>query len=634
MYGRFERKNRQSPGQKAYQSSAPRSQQLAQPKTPPLSGAPIRTSPNAPPVANVPPQNVQQQQAPQQLPSPQQQQSPMVPSPQKVYPGMKPAPMAPKAPMPQGMSDSERKLRQQAIMRSGGQQLPAQKPMGAQFAPAAPSPQTAAIMNLGKQAQAQQFQAPPKQVNLGQAMYMSQAPGFEQAAKAMADADPASFQAAAAALMPQGTLAADGDVDPRTGLSKAALEALGGYRGGKEAEGITPEDAQRASLSMAMAGMDKAAKEQDQLGWNLAGALQAIEDAYTPGGTMKPGADQAAEAAARQAEQDAIDAIFAAMAAKEQEEKDAQGAIKKFAESAEYADDLQDEVQLKGNAAGMITDLMSDTTPGIFSEAELAQQILDIDKGMQAQQAAVSQAMGARGFGASGVAGANLGNIAAAAEAAKTQLMVEDRAAGIERQLGLLNQVSSLYGNLLGEEGRRKIAEMQESLEREKFEYGKEQQAESDKWSASNNIMAMMEGDYYSGATASMVGAMVDGGMDAMSIMGLLEVDGNGQMVFKNPSSAAKMAAEMSGVDVNVSSTDPTVREAQLQFAQAVGYSVPAPDWTGGDSEWQALSDFQKEERWRAYAETGGGGGGSSITTTSETDPPEEGFAPLGGVGG
>jgi hypothetical protein len=166
MYGRFERKNK-TPGQRAYQSSQPKSQQLAQPKTPPLSGTPVKQSPKAPPVASVPPQNV-----PPAAP-PQMQQQAMA-APKKMYPGMGPKPPSgmPKAPMRRGPSPQQMGAMKAAL-------APAAGPMGA--VPTGPSPmkmspQQQALMGMPSAPGMQMPKAPPsipQQVPyMGSSMFM------------------------------------------------------------------------------------------------------------------------------------------------------------------------------------------------------------------------------------------------------------------------------------------------------------------------------------------------------------------------------------------------------------------------------------------------------------------------------
>lgn len=261
------------------------------------------------------------------------------------------------------------------------------------------------------------------------------------------------------------------------------------------------------------------------------------------------------------------------------------------------------EDKLKNLLGYTINDLLSDETPSVFSPEELAQQALEIDKGTQSAQSAVSQQMGARGFGASGVAGANLGNIAAAGEAAKTQLMVDDRIAGIEAQMNKLNQVSSLFGHLLSEEQRMEIAEMQEQLQRDKFDAERSDVAQANDEMRKVNIAASIGAPYYTPKAAAFVDEMIAAGATDAEIYEALG--------HKGPDAAAYIATPPEdapeGYPDWVPATTLSEAESQREFSQARGWDHSPPEYS--DAPWDSLNEDQKRLAWDAYVNSYGAEG-------------------------
>lgn len=207
----------------------------------------------------------------------------------------------------------------------------------------------------------------------------------------------------------------------------------------------------------------------------------------------------------------------------------------------------------------------------------------------------MSQQMGARGFGASGVAGANLGNIAAAGEAAKTQLMVDDRVAGIEANLNKLAQVSNLFGHMLSEEQRMEIAQMQEDLEREKFEYTKTEGKEADQWNMLNSSLALLGGENYTGKAAGEALGLLEAGFSPQQVLSAMVVY-DGEMTF-DPMLLQQMKSPPSD--------DPDVRQSQYDEAEASEWFMPPPGYNNGQGWPQGITDFERQDAWAEYLQTG-----------------------------
>lgn len=140
----------------------------------------------------------------------------------------------------------------------------------------------------------------------------------------------------------------------------------------------------------------------------------------------------------------------------------------------------------------------------------------DADKAKIAQ----NQLLGARGFGASGVAAADLGGIQSAADAKKADIAYQ-------------NAVDSLHERdkmILGLGGM--------SLQDYQLSSALENQKEADKWTALNNVLAMLGGDKAKpGALADILGAALGGDQGQVwhDISKGLTVDAGGNIIGFTP---------------------------------------------------------------------------------------------------
>lgn len=158
----------------------------------------------------------------------------------------------------------------------------------------------------------------------------------------------------------------------------------------------------------------------------------------------------------------------------------------------------EEDNALKTQAEKELQSILSGEGEFGMTDEELANQEAIIQKAAQQAKADLSQQMSGRGLGMSGIAGAGFGNIDAQSITAMQDLKFKNAQLAIDEKLNTLNSISKLYGHLLSEEDRMKIAEMQFGLENQKFEYQKEADAESNWWADMNDMLALTGSDRYS----------------------------------------------------------------------------------------------------------------------------------------
>lgn len=141
---------------------------------------------------------------------------------------------------------------------------------------------------------------------------------------------------------------------------------------------------------------------------------------------------------------------------------------------------LRDELQ----------ELLGSEGEGFFTDEELAEQGALIQG--QAQQAAsnLAQQMAMRGMGASGLAGAGFGDIAAKEFAELTDLAVQNKIAGDEARRANLAAIGQVLTGLQSDETRKELFKMGE-------EARKEEQRETSMWNFLNNALGLTQADMW-----------------------------------------------------------------------------------------------------------------------------------------
>lgn len=152
---------------------------------------------------------------------------------------------------------------------------------------------------------------------------------------------------------------------------------------------------------------------------------------------------------------------------------------------------LQDQVK-ETTAKEALGAMTSDLSEFGFNPEELAAQEAQIIRQAAEAKAKAMQQMAGRGLGGSGLELAGLGNIDVGAISAMTDLQTENKALQIEQRLNEIKTYLSAYGSQLDDETRKELAAEAADLQREMFEYDKTSQAESDRHTALNNMLAQI----------------------------------------------------------------------------------------------------------------------------------------------
>ena len=248
-----------------------------------------------------------------------------------------------------------------------------------------------------------------------------------------------------------------------------------------------------------------------------------------------------------------------------------------------------------------------------MSPEELAGAQNEIWKNAAQAKADMSQQMAARGFGASGVAAANLGNIDSQAVGALSDLAVKNKQMSIEEKLNQMKTLGSMYGQNLSEEDRMKIFEGQLGLEKDKFADSQAQQDEADAWTALSNILAGTGSGKYSAEAMAWAISQLSAGKPASEVLAGLSnmgqgIDGTIGVKPGGPAKSGSSASSGSGEDASgvlpPSGVDP--KGTGLGKGVPSQWPQPANSWIDeGKSleQWQNMMDVDK---WQWVYEHGG----------------------------
>jgi len=129
---------------------------------------------------------------------------------------------------------------------------------------------------------------------------------------------------------------------------------------------------------------------------------------------------------------------------------------------------------------------------GLTDEALAGQEDM-VTKAAAQAKANLSQQMGARGFGASGLVGSGFGAVDSQAQAQVNDIHFKNEQLAIEERLNELKTVASLYGHMLSEEQKMAIFEEMHDLEQDKFGHQQDQDEKSNDWNALLNAFIMSQ---------------------------------------------------------------------------------------------------------------------------------------------
>ena len=259
------------------------------------------------------------------------------------------------------------------------------------------------------------------------------------------------------------------------------------------------------------------------------------------------------------------------------------------------------DTSLKGLTEDELARLIGKDTEA-FSEEEKAQMYGLIDKEAAQAMSDMSQQMGARGFGASGVAATGLGGIASAAAGQKAEFDIQARQMTIESEINRLKTIATLYAHELSEENRMFIAGEINSLEREKHEYDVKEEAKANALIKAESDLAFLGLDKYD-SPEELTAALVKNGWP---------LDEAGEMI--------DMLQEKWAGDEENAGNWTTMPDGMGKFVskeEGSTWTLNKPDWMSDDGfaqlKEQASGDFPE---WADLT-----GGGTAPGAGHETDP-------------
>jgi len=126
-------------------------------------------------------------------------------------------------------------------------------------------------------------------------------------------------------------------------------------------------------------------------------------------------------------------------------------------------------------------------------EEELQGQIAQIQMASSDQMIKFAQQMAARGVGASGLVGQGMGQIASQTVGAIANLRFENAKLAIDEKLNKMKSYMAMYGQMMSEQNRKEIFNEMSQLEKDKFQYEKDQNSLADNWTKLNNLAAMAQ---------------------------------------------------------------------------------------------------------------------------------------------
>jgi len=182
----------------------------------------------------------------------------------------------------------------------------------------------------------------------------------------------------------------------------------------------------------------------------------------------------------------------------------------------------------------------------------------------------ISQQLAGRGLGASGLVGSGFAGVDVGTQQALTDLDVQNWQAGVDARINELKTLLTAQGNQMSEANRKAIADQIADLDKAKFDYEKEQQAEADLWTASNNVLALTGAEAWGAGAWAFFMDMISSGVPA-------EEAAKSLIVGKDTSTGLQTL-----------SIDP--RKAP-----------PPPNWEGTEAEWRSLTPQQMSDAYVAW---------------------------------
>jgi hypothetical protein len=244
---------------------------------------------------------------------------------------------------------------------------------------------------------------------------------------------------------------------------------------------------------------------------------------------------------------------------------------------------LQDQVKetTAKEALGAMTSPLSEFG---FNPEELAAQEAQIIRQAAEAKAKAMQQMAGRGLGGSGLELAGLGNIDVGAISAMTDLQTENKALQIEQRLNEIKTYLSAYGSQLDDETRKELAAEAADLQKEMFEYDKTSQAESDRHTLLNNLIAQVGGEKWAPETLAKAYEMLDAGMPYTDVIRAIVPDSNKKLL-------------LAAADADASETDDGISDIYGNDATE-GADYVEPEVV----VWHSASQAEREAAYDEYA--------------------------------
>lgn len=245
---------------------------------------------------------------------------------------------------------------------------------------------------------------------------------------------------------------------------------------------------------------------------------------------------------------------------------------------------LQDQVK-ETTAKGTLAALTTPLSEYGFSPDELAAQEDQIIRQAAEAKAKLAQQMAGRGLGGSGLEIAGLGNVDVGALSAVTDLQTENKALQIESRLNEIKTFLGAYGDQLDNETRIKLAQEAADLQKEMFEYDKEQQAQSDKHTLLNNALAQIGAEQWDPDALAWAYDQLDAGASIQEVLRAL-----------SETSSAEAFVPDSVLAGSPGSGTPGAQPSGAQTTPAGEYAPPEPVWYEDASQIDPLYNAYKAE--------------------------------------
>ena len=230
---------------------------------------------------------------------------------------------------------------------------------------------------------------------------------------------------------------------------------------------------------------------------------------------------------------------------------------------------LRDELQ----------ELLGSEGEGFFTDDELTAQGQLIQA--QADEAAtkLAQQMAMRGMGASGLAGAGFGGIAAQEFAELTDLAVQNKIAGDEARRANLTAIGQVLTGLQSDETRKELFKMGE-------EARKDEQRETSMWNFLNNALGLTQSDMWDPESQAAIMEDIENGVPYSEIVANITFD----PVVGQDGLKYKKAMYKSGTGQSFNLTDEQIAEGGEKF------DVPDLSWDEYGFAYQEGNANQKQD--------------------------------------